>query len=115
EPGRFGFSTVDEFHCRCRLRQERWPATMLALSTHDTKRSEDVRARLTVLSEIPHEWAAAVTRWREHNASHRPDRLDGATEYLIYQTLVGAHPIDAERLVAYVEKATQEVKTHTSW
>jgi len=115
DPGRFGYDDVGEFHRRRRRSSEQYPATMLALTTHDTKRSEDVRARLAVLSEIPEQWAGTVWRWRSHNQRHRPDRLDGATEYLIYQTLVGAHPLDVERLVQYLEKATKEAKTHTSW
>src|SRR5262249_58305412 len=63
DPSRFGV-TVDEFHASNAARQERWPATMTTLSTHDTKRGEDVRARLAVLSELPGEWAAALARWR---------------------------------------------------
>jgi (1->4)-alpha-D-glucan 1-alpha-D-glucosylmutase len=89
---------------------------MLATSTHDTKRSEDVRARLALLSEIPQEWASAVLRWSALNARHRragiPDRN---TEYLLYQTLVGAHPIGADRLLVYLQKAAREAKVHTSW
>jgi (1->4)-alpha-D-glucan 1-alpha-D-glucosylmutase len=88
---------------------------MTTLSTHDTKRSEDVRARLTVLSEIPGEWAEAVTRWRASTAPVRPDRLDANTEYLTWQTVLGAWPIDAARLTGYLEKATREAKRHTTW
>lgn len=115
DPGRFALGGVDAFHQRCRLIQERHPTTMLALTTHDTKRSEDVRARLAALTEIPERWGHTVRRWRERYASHRPSCLDGATEYLIYQTLVGAHPIGADRLLPYLEKATKEAKVHTSW
>jgi (1->4)-alpha-D-glucan 1-alpha-D-glucosylmutase len=103
---------------------------MSALSTHDTKRSEDVRARINVLSEMPNEWRDAVTRWRELNAPHRRSVAGGFApsandEYLIYQTLVGAHPLDphtpdevntfVRRVQAYMEKATREAKVHTSW
>jgi (1->4)-alpha-D-glucan 1-alpha-D-glucosylmutase len=114
DPGRFGMEP-EVFHHRLRQRQAGWPETMLALSTHDTKRSEDVRARLAVLSEIPEIWTETVRSWREMARSHRSDLVDGATEYLIYQTLVGAHPIGADRLLPYLEKATKEAKTHTSW
>jgi len=89
---------------------------MLTLSTHDTKRSADVRARLHLLSEMPAEWEAAVRHWAEHNERYRsqgyPDRN---LEYLMYQTLVGAWPIDAERLKQFLMKAAREGKAHTSW
>ncbi|TMD12684.1 MAG: malto-oligosyltrehalose synthase [Chloroflexi bacterium] len=115
DPGRFGVS-VDEYHRTNAQTQQGWPATMVASSTHDTKRSEDVRARLALLSEIPSLWAEAVRRWMKGNARHRrgpfPDRN---IEYLLYQTLVGAHPIGEERLRAYMEKAAREAKCHTSW
>ena len=92
------------------------PRALLATSTHDTKRSEDVRARLAVLAEMPAEWAAAVERWRVANVSRgtaaSPDRN---TEWLLYQTLVGAWPISTERIAAYMEKATREAKVYTSW
>jgi (1->4)-alpha-D-glucan 1-alpha-D-glucosylmutase len=89
---------------------------MTAVSTHDTKRSEDVRLRLHLLSEIPERWGEAVRRWRSHNEHHRlPGRLDPNTEYLLYQTLVGAWPLGAERAVAYMEKAAREAKVCTAW
>jgi (1->4)-alpha-D-glucan 1-alpha-D-glucosylmutase len=89
---------------------------MLATSTHDTKRSEDVRARLAVLSEIPERWADAVRRWQDRNQRHRTGEWpDPAAEYFLYQTLVGAWPLNENRAVAYMEKATKEAKTHTSW
>jgi (1->4)-alpha-D-glucan 1-alpha-D-glucosylmutase len=90
---------------------------MLALSTHDTKRSEDVRARLALLSEMPESWAAAVRRWRARNAVHRRAAgwPDPASEYLLYQTLVGAWPISVERAVEYMRKAAREARVHTSW
>ena len=114
-PEHFGRSADDLHRFNARV-QARWPLTMLAGSTHDTKRSEDVRARLAVLSEIPDEWGAAVTRWSQHNENHRqgewPDR---ATEYLLYQTLVGAWPLSVERVAAYMDKAAKEAKVNTSW
>jgi (1->4)-alpha-D-glucan 1-alpha-D-glucosylmutase len=115
DPACFGLSP-EEFHAACAADAERWPAAMLATSTHDTKRSEDVRARLAVLSELPGEWAAAVARWAVINERHRRDGLpDRNAEYLLYQTLAGAWPIAAERALAYMEKAVREAKSHTSW
>ena len=115
DPGAFGH-TVDEFHLFCSRISQRWPATMLTLATHDTKRSADVRARLNLLSEIPAQWDAAVRRWAEHNERYRtqgyPDR---SLEYLMYQTLVGAWPIDVARMTQFLQKASREAKTHTSW
>jgi len=114
-PAAFG-RPVDGFHDYCSHIAQAWPRTMLTLSTHDTKRSADVRARLHLLSEIPAEWEAAVRHWAEHNERYRsqgyPDRN---LEYLIYQTLVGAWPIDAERLKQFLVKAAREGKAHTSW
>ena len=116
DPVRFG-PPVEDFHAYCALLQRDWPLAMTTLSTHDTKRSEDVRARLAVLSEAPDEWGRAVTAWRAAAAAYRsPDGYpEPNTEYLIWQTLVGTWPIDAERLVAYLEKATREAKRTTSW
>jgi (1->4)-alpha-D-glucan 1-alpha-D-glucosylmutase len=115
DPGQFGLSS-DEFHAACTETQARWPRTMLASSTHDTKRSEDVRARINLLSEIPERWIAAVRRWAELNDGYRREAFpDRNTEYLLYQTLVGAWPIEVERVLAYMEKASREAKTHTSW
>jgi (1->4)-alpha-D-glucan 1-alpha-D-glucosylmutase len=108
-PGRFGID-VGEFHASCRRRAERWPSTMCALSTHDTKRSEDVRARLAVLSEVPDDWAAFARAWIGDD-----DVVDANTRYLALQTLVGAHPLPADRAMAYMEKAAKEAKAHTSW
>ncbi|MDQ1603894.1 MAG: (1-_4)-alpha-D-glucan 1-alpha-D-glucosylmutase, partial [Actinomycetota bacterium] len=107
--------TSREFHDWCRHLAEDWPATMTTLSTHDTKRSEDVRARLLALTEVPEEWSAQVVGWRAMTAGYRPELLDANTEYLIWQTLVGAWPLTAERLTAYLEKATREAKRHTTW
>ncbi len=106
---------VDELHAWCTRQLGSWPDAMTTLSTHDTKRSEDVRARLAVLSELPHEWAAQVTGWRAATAAVRPPALDANTEYLVWQTLVGTWPIDADRLTAYLEKATREAKRRTTW
>jgi (1->4)-alpha-D-glucan 1-alpha-D-glucosylmutase len=115
EPGHFGVSLA-EFHDACRRTQADWPTTMLATATHDHKRGEDVRSRISVLSEVPAEWAAAVGQWAEMNRAKRTGRFpDRNTEYFLYQTLVGAWPIDAERLTAYMEKAAREAKTFTSW
>jgi (1->4)-alpha-D-glucan 1-alpha-D-glucosylmutase len=115
DPGRFGTS-VAEFHRACAEAQAQWPLSMTTLSTHDTKRSEDVRARLVLLSECPVEWGEAVTSWAALAARHRsPAGPDAATEQLVFQTLVGAWPITADRAVAYCEKATREAKAQTSW
>ncbi len=115
DPGKFGVS-VDEFHEFCQRQQSDWPQMMLTSSTHDTKRSEDVRARLNVLSEIPNEWRDAVSRWSKMNERHRRNNFpDRNVEYLFYQTLAGAWPISTERLQAYFEKASREAKQHTDW
>ena len=115
DPGRFGLS-LDEFHAACAEAQRLWPRGLLATSTHDSKRSEDVRARIHLLAEAPEAWAAAVSRWMERNARHwgaeAPDRN---AEYLYYQTLVGAWPIELSRIQAYMEKAAREAKARTSW
>ncbi len=108
-PDRFGV-TPDEFHTRSAARAAGWPRTMTTLSTHDTKRSEDVRARLAVLSEIPDEWAATVTRWSEKHGIEDP-----SLNNLAWQSLVGAWPISADRLRAYLDKAAKEAKVRTSW
>ncbi|HEX2179948.1 MAG TPA: malto-oligosyltrehalose synthase, partial [Actinomycetota bacterium] len=114
DPGHFGLP-VDEFHEACRVAQECYPTSMLDTSTHDTKRSEDVRARLALLSEIPEEWAVAVRKWMRHNDEYRGGLVDRNIEYLLYQVLVGAWPLTKERAVAYIQKASKEAKTHTSW
>jgi (1->4)-alpha-D-glucan 1-alpha-D-glucosylmutase len=115
DPGVFGHSRA-EFHAATADTAARWPRSMLTLSTHDTKRSADVRARLNVLSEIPVPWSGALQRWADANDAHRQDGwLDRNAEYLIYQTLVGAWPIDAERMTAFMAKATKEAKVRTSW
>ena len=115
DPGQFG-TPPDAFHDFCIEVQRSHPRTMLASSTHDTKRSEDVRARLNVLSEIPERWKAAVDRWANMNEKYKRDQLpDRNTEYFLYQTMLGTWPIPAERLLPYMEKACREAKQQTSW
>ena len=115
DPGRFGLS-VDAFHGACIEAQDCWPQAMLASSTHDTKRSEDVRARLCLLTEMPERWAETVRRWRDINAPLKQHKYpDANTEYMIYQMLLGAWPISLERALPCVEKALHEAKVHTSW
>ena len=109
-------TTVDGWHKHNSLTALQFPNSMLATSTHDTKRSEDVRARIHTLSEIPDAWGDAVRRWAVLNARHKvADMPDRNTEYLLYQTLVGAYPLDADRAVDYMRKASKEAKRHTSW
>jgi (1->4)-alpha-D-glucan 1-alpha-D-glucosylmutase len=123
-------TNVEQFHRRTAERAASWPHSMLTTGTHDTKRGEDMRARLNVLSEIPDDWYAAIWRWQSMNQPSRTE-LDGAPvpdvneEYLIYQTLVGTWPLEAfdeqskatyvDRIVAYLDKALREAKQHTSW
>ncbi|WP_238017193.1 malto-oligosyltrehalose synthase [Dactylosporangium sp. AC04546] len=109
DPSRFGVPP-SEFHTAAARRQAEWPATMTTLSTHDTKRGEDVRARLAVLTELPDEWAAALTRWRA--AAPLPDP---SFEDLFWQTVAGAWPIERDRLSAYFVKAAREANRSTSW
>jgi (1->4)-alpha-D-glucan 1-alpha-D-glucosylmutase len=115
DPDRFGRS-AEEFHSFAARLAHDWPASLTTLSTHDTKRQEDVRARLAVLAEIPRKWAAEVARWHERalaqttGAAPEPD-----TEYLMWQTLAGAWPVDSERLTGYLRKAMREAKTRSSW
>ncbi|MET8004120.1 malto-oligosyltrehalose synthase [Nonomuraea glycinis] len=105
EPDRFGVS-VEEFHQFC---TEMRPESMTTLSTHDTKRSEDVRARLAVLSEMPQEWAEAVSQWSAELS------FDPHLDYLAWQNLMAAWPISAERFADYLLKAAREAKTAISW
>jgi (1->4)-alpha-D-glucan 1-alpha-D-glucosylmutase len=118
DPGRFGLS-VEAFHAANLERARRFPRGLLVTQTHDTKRSGDVRARIGALAGIAVEWRERVLRWRELNAGLRvgadPPAPDANEEYLIYQTLVGAWPIDGGRLEAYLEKALREAKRNTSW
>jgi (1->4)-alpha-D-glucan 1-alpha-D-glucosylmutase len=114
-PGRLGTSPAD-LHRHNERMARTWPTTMLTLSTHDTKRSADVRARIDALTREPELWAAAVVRWAAHNERHRRDGLpDRNLEHLLYQTLVGTWPISADRIVAFLTKAANEAKVHTSW
>jgi (1->4)-alpha-D-glucan 1-alpha-D-glucosylmutase len=127
DPSKFGRSPT-EVHGALRARAERYPGGLSPLSTHDTKRSEDVRARINVLSEMPDAWAARVGRWMELNRGHKIDVGDGQLapdaneEYLLYQTLIGAWPLTTEnraefvgRIQGYMNKALHEAKVHTSW
>ncbi|MDP9005169.1 MAG: malto-oligosyltrehalose synthase [Verrucomicrobiota bacterium] len=132
EPQHFGVS-VDDFHQRNLERQRDWPATLLATSTHDTKRSEDVRARMAAISEVPQLWRSTLQRWRVINKRWKRNLDDAAApdaneEYLFYQTLLGTWPIDAAgqaektvdveyigRIQAYMAKALKEAKMNTSW
>jgi (1->4)-alpha-D-glucan 1-alpha-D-glucosylmutase len=128
DPARFG-RTVQEFHQANQHRLQHWPLAMTATSTHDSKRGEDARARISVLSEVPAEWRTLVSRLSRATAPARtvvngrpaPDRND---EYLFYQALVGAWPAGLEtlpdatfvaRMRAYMQKAVKEAKVHTSW
>ena len=129
EPDRLGYS-VEEFHRFNLGRQRAWPHGLSATTTHDTKRSEDTRARIAVLSEVPEVWAQAVARWRTLNQRHKTDVggtefPDPNEEYLLYQTLIGTWPLvplDAAgheryvgRILEYMNKALKEAKVHTSW
>ncbi|MFZ1887729.1 MAG: malto-oligosyltrehalose synthase [Candidatus Binataceae bacterium] len=114
-PDAFG-TTQHAFYRWSREIHKKWPHTMLATSTHDTKRSEDVRARLFVLSEIPSLWANACREWSEINRQYRSeDYPDSNLEYHLYQAIVGAWPIEKERIIQYAEKASREAKVYTSW
>ena len=114
-PARDGLS-LDDFHAYQLKMQSTHPSTMTTLSTHDTKRSDDVRARLAVLSEIPGEFGEAIARWSAMNEPHKTGPLpDRNTEYFLYQTLIGAWPIDADRTKAYMQKAMREAKQQTTW
>jgi (1->4)-alpha-D-glucan 1-alpha-D-glucosylmutase len=132
EPQHFGVN-LEEFHQRNLERQRDWPATLLATSTHDTKRSEDVRARMLAISEVPQLWRSALQRWRVINRRWKRNLDDAAApdpneEYLFYQTLLGTWPMDGagraeptagseyiERIQAYMAKALKEAKMNTSW
>ena len=108
-PDRFGVAPT-EFHAAATAREAGWPAGMTTLSTHDTKRSEDVRARLAVLAELRDDYADMAARW-----SKRAGLPEPTLDALAWQSLVGAWPIDEERLVAYLDKAAKEAKVRTSW
>ncbi|HRI37065.1 MAG TPA: malto-oligosyltrehalose synthase [Nitrospira sp.] len=114
-PGRFGLSS-QEFHKWCGRIQTEWPHTMLSTSTHDTKRSEDVRARLVVLAEMPARWASQVSSWAlRHSVYWKNHAPDTNFQYLWYQTLVGTWPLEPERAIPYCEKAIREAKVYTTW
>jgi (1->4)-alpha-D-glucan 1-alpha-D-glucosylmutase len=109
DPAHLG-GTVEEFHAAQAHRLAVKPRSMTTLSTHDTKRSEDVRARLAVLAELPSEWAALVRGWLT-----RHPLADRSLAHLVWQNLVGAWPLSRERAHAYVEKAAREAGTSTTW
>jgi len=128
-------SSVTDFHQQMLRRHNQWPQAMVTTATHDTKRSEDVRARITALSEMPAAWAGQVERWQSLNRRARREFGDtvlptGRDEYLFYQSLIGVWPLTgtsdelpgteiltglSTRLQAYMVKAAREAKTHTSW
>ena len=115
DPGRFGIS-VEQFHAGCMERARRFPLNLLTTQTHDAKRSADVRARIALLASMPAEWEAAVLRWMELTESlcsaGAPDDVE---RYFLFQTLVGAWPIELERVQQYMEKALREAKRNTNW
>lgn len=125
-PDHFGIS-LNEFHAYNQRNRQNWQYTMNATATHDTKRGEDTRARINVLSEIPDEWDQQVNAWSAINRGLRRDRKgyampDRNDEYLLYQTLVGAFPLEkheqeffVERVKDYIIKAIREAKAHTAW
>lgn len=128
DPRRFGYS-VNAFHHFNQERVKKWPHSLLCLSSHDTKRSADVRARINVLSEVPQQWRTAVLRWRKFNRVHRSGGGQPAIarndEYLFYQTLLGTWPLQAmddsalavyrQRITDYMIKAVREAKQYSSW
>ncbi|WP_263358035.1 malto-oligosyltrehalose synthase [Acidicapsa ligni] len=115
DPGCDGIS-VAEFHDYSAKMQATHPLTMTTLSTHDTKRADDVRARLATITEIPGRWRAVLNRWSRMNAQFRTANFpDRNTECFLYQTLIGAWPVTKDRLTAYMEKATREAKQQTGW
>ncbi len=112
DPGRFGIS-LERFHEANLERASRWPRNLLVTQTHDTKRSGDVRARIGALAGMAEAWEARVRRWLELTRElEGPDEVE---RYLVFQTLVGAWPLERERLEAYMEKALREAKRTTSW
>ena len=132
EPQLFGLS-VETFHQRNLRRERDWPASLLATSTHDSKRSEDVRARMLAISEIPQLWGRSLQKWRTTNRRFKKqideaEAPDAGEEYLLYQTLLGTWPVDLDgapvssvgqefvtRIQHYMAKALKEAKLNTSW
>ncbi|MDO5737358.1 MAG: malto-oligosyltrehalose synthase, partial [Propionibacteriaceae bacterium] len=124
EPTIVGVS-ADTFHDFCSDLNRTWPRTMTTLSTHDAKRSEDVRARLSALTEFPKEWETCLSELRAATEEVRSEQVDGATEILLWQTVLGMwrlpgttagqHPVTMERLSGYLTKAMRENKSHTTW
>src|SRR5438445_5689634 len=132
EPHLFGLS-VEAFHQRNLRRQHDWPASLLATSTHDSKRSQDVRARMLAISEIPQLWGRSLQKWRTANRRFKKqidedEAPDAGEEYLLYQTLLGTWPVDVDgapvssvgeefiiRIQRYMAKALKEAKLNTSW
>jgi (1->4)-alpha-D-glucan 1-alpha-D-glucosylmutase len=132
EPQLFGLS-VETFHERNLRRQRDWPASLIATSTHDSKRSEDVRARMLAISEIPPLWGRSLQKWRTTNRRFKKqiddaEAPDAGEEYLLYQTLLGTWPVDLDgapvpsvgpkfiaRIQRYMAKALKEAKLNTSW
>lgn len=114
-PGVFGTS-VERFHQENLWALANTPHRMIASSTHDTKRSEGVRARLAALTEYSGQWADTAMQWKRQNAAKKTEEApDADGEYLFYQTLVGAWPLTAERAIAFMMKASREAKTRTNW
>jgi (1->4)-alpha-D-glucan 1-alpha-D-glucosylmutase len=108
--------SIDQFHEYCSRMQTQHPLAMTTLSTHDTKRSDDVRARLAVLTEIPSRMRATFHRWSRKNRPFKTQSFpDLNTEYFLYQSLIGAWQISKDRVIAYMEKAVREAKQQTSW
>jgi len=107
--------SADEFHDFAQRQQATWPMTMTTLTTHDTKRSEDVRARLMTIAECADDWSAWVHAASDLGAAQRDARVDPATEYLVWQTVLGTWPITPDRIEGYVLKAIREAKDHTAW
>jgi (1->4)-alpha-D-glucan 1-alpha-D-glucosylmutase len=119
DPDLFGVDP-GEFHAAASRLAADWPATMTTLSTHDTKRQEDVRARLAVLAELPAEWGTRVKEWHDRAVALRffgqsAPAVDPDTEYLLWQTLVGTWPISGDRLAGYLTKAIREDERRTTW
>jgi (1->4)-alpha-D-glucan 1-alpha-D-glucosylmutase len=115
DPSRFGID-VEHFHAGCLERSERFPSALLTTMTHDAKRSGDVRARIGALASMAEEWAGAVGQWFELTDGIRTGGApDDVERYFLFQTLVGAWPIELERIESYMVKALREAKRNTTW